>query len=187
MALRFWAFAGAFALASGAAAGARADEVGPRNALSVHPFSVLSRGLALQYERYVAPRRFSLALGAGFRSSSRGDYASWVTSVGVEPRYWLARAERPRSLGKDAMVGPYLSLRGDVAWLAMHDTARDAWVGGNVGLSCVGSFGWRFTLGRVELTPSFGVGSRTDFDPSGRLAAWTRGVYRLDWTVGWMF
>jgi hypothetical protein len=153
----------------------------------VHPFSLLAHGVALQYERYVSPRRFSLVLGAGFRSSSRGDYESWVTTVGVEPRVWLARAERPRHLGREAMVGPYLGLRGDAAWLAMTDTTRDAWVGGNVGLSLVGSFGWRFTLSRVELTPSFGLGARSDFDPSGRLAAWTRPVYRLDWTVGWMF
>jgi len=39
----------------------------------------------------------------------------------------------------------------------------------------------------VELTPSFGVGARSDIDPTGRLAAWVRPIYRLDWTAGWMF
>ena len=103
------------ALAGSFAWPARADELGPRNALCIDPFSLAAHGVALQYERYVLPRRFSLVLGAGFRSSSRGDYSSWVTTVGVEPRYWLARTERPRHLGKDAMVGPYLSLRFDAA------------------------------------------------------------------------
>jgi hypothetical protein len=181
-------FAVALAQASSVSGAAlAADENGPRNAISVHPFSLLAHGVALQYERYVSPRRFSLVLAAGFRSSSRGDYSSWVTTVGVEPRVWLARAERPRHLGRDAMVGPYLGVRGDAAWLAMTDTTRNAWVGGNMGLSLVGSFGWRFTVSVVELTPSFGVGARTDIDPTGRLAAWVRPVYRLDWTVGWMF
>lgn len=181
-------FLAAFAWANAVSVAARgADESGPRNAISVHPFSLLAHGAAFQYERYVSPRRFSLVLAAGFRSSSRGDYGSWVTTVGVEPRVWLARAERPRHLGRDAMVGPYLGLRNDVAWLTMTDTRRDAWIGGNVGLSLVGSFGWRFTVGRVELTPSFGLGGRADFDPTGRLAAWMRPVYRFDWTVGWMF
>lgn len=164
-----------------------AEEPGPRNALSVHPLSLLAHGAALQYERYVAPRRFSLVLGGGFRSSSRGDYGSWVTTVGVEPRWWLAGAWRARQLGKDAMVGPYLGLRFDVAWMAMTNTTRDQWVGGSVGLSEVASFGWRFTIGPIELTPSVGLGARSDFDVAGRLAPWTRPVFRFDWTVGWMF
>ncbi len=172
---------------AGVAASARADEAGPRNALSVHPFSITSHGLAVQYERYIVPRHWSLALGLGFRASSRGDYSSWVTSAGIEPRYWLWGPGRSQHLGSDAMVGPFVSLRFDTAWMTMTDTTRDKWVGGNVGLSLVGSFGWRFAIGHVELTPSLGVGSRTDFDAAGRLAPWTRAVYRFDWTAGWMF
>lgn len=167
---------------------AHADEAGPRNAVSVHPLSLGAHGLALQYERYIWPRHLSLAFGLAFRSSSRGDYASWVTSTGVEPRFWLMR-NRVRSLrlGADAMIGPYLGLRTDVSWLLMSDTRRDAWVGGSVGLSFVGSFGYRFTIRRVEITPAAGVGTRTDFDVAGRLAPWTRAVLRLDTTVGWLF
>lgn len=177
-----------FAAASALSEAARAaDEPGPRNALSLHPLSLLAHGAAVQYERYVWPRRFSLVLGGGFRSSSRGDYSSWVTTVGVEPRWWMAGAWRPRQLGKDAMVGPYLGLRVDAAWMTMTNTTRDAWVGGNVGLSTVGSFGWRFTINQLELTPSLGLGARSDFDVTGRLAPWTRAVLRFDWTVGWMF
>jgi hypothetical protein len=179
----------AFALVSGLAFAAQAaDKAGPRNALSLHPFSLGAHGVAVQYERYVKPRHLSLVLGAGLRSSSRGDYESWVTSVGIEPRYWLARdPTRSKRLGADAMIGPYLSLRFDTSYLMMTDTTRDQWVGGSIGLSFVGSFGWRFTIGRLEITPSFGVGSRTDFDAAGRLAPWTRAVFRGDWTVGWMF
>jgi hypothetical protein len=144
--------------------------------------------VALQYERYIKPRQLSLVLGAGVRSSSRGDYSSLVTSVGIEPRWWLARGpSRSRRLGADAMLGPYLGLRFDTSFLMMTDTARDQWVGGSVGLSFVGSFGWRFAIGRIELTPGLGIGSRSDFDAAGRLAAWTRAVFRFDWTVGWMF
>ena len=162
-------------------------EPGPRNALSVHPFSITSHGLAIQYERYLFPRHWSLATGLGFRSSSRGDYSSWVGSVGIEPRYWLWGTNRSATLGRDAMIGPYTSLRVDMSWLSMTDTRRDRWVGGNIGLSVVGAFGWRFAIGHAELTPSFGLGTRTDFDPKGRLAPWTRAVIRFDLTVGWMF
>lgn len=176
------------AATTGVAANARAaDDAGPRNALSVHPFSITSHGLAVQYERYLLPRHWSLALGLGFRSSSRGDYSSWVTAAGIEPRYWLWGPDRSKHLGSDAMVGPFASLRFDAAFMTMSDTTRDKWIGGNVGLSLVGSFGWRFAIGPVELTPSLGVGARTDFDAAGRLAPWTRAVYRFDWTAGYMF
>ena len=90
-------------------------------------------------------------------------------------------------LAADAMVGPFASVRFDMAWLTMTDTRRDKWVGGNVGLSFVGNIGWRFAIGHFETTPSFGLGTRTDFDPKGRLAPWTRAVIRFDWTMGWMF
>lgn len=162
-------------------------EPGPRNALSVHPFSISSHGLAIQYENYLFPRHWSLATGLGFRSSSRGDYSSWVTSVGFEPRYWLWGTDRSTTLGADAMVGPFASLRLDVSWMSMTDTRNDRWAGGNVGVSTVASIGWRFAIGQVELTPSFGLGTRSDFDPRGRLAPWTRAVVRFDWTVGYMF
>ncbi|MEZ4226211.1 MAG: hypothetical protein R3B13_35015 [Polyangiaceae bacterium] len=178
----------ALLLATGSAwAADPVTEPGPRNALSIHPFALSSHGVAIQYERYLVPRHWSLALGLGFRSSSRGNYSSWVTSVGIEPRYWLLGNERSERLGSDAMVGPFASLRVDSSWMSMTDTHRDRWVGGNVGVSVVGGLGWRFSLGHFELTPSFGLGSRTDFDPRGRLAPWTRAVMRLDWTVGVMF
>jgi len=166
---------------------ARADEVGPRNAISLHPFSLTSHGLAVQYERYLAPRHWSLALGLGVRSSSRSDYSSWVTTAGIEPRYWLWGPDRSAHLGSDAMVGPYMSLRFDAAFMSMTDTRRDRWIGGNEGYSLVGSFGWRFAIGHLEITPSLGVGARADLDVTGRLAPWMRPVYRFDWTVGWMF
>jgi hypothetical protein len=167
---------------------AHADDAGPRNALSLHPLSLGAHGLAVQYERYLLPRYFSLALGLGFRSSTRADYSSWVTSTGIEPRLWLMRNRvRSARFGADAMVGPYVGLRTDVSWLLMTDTRRDAWVGGSVGLSFIGSFGYRFSVGHVEITPAAGVGTRTDFDVAGRLAPWTRAVLRLDTTVGWLF
>jgi hypothetical protein len=171
----------------GASRSASADQAGPRNTVSLHPLSFAAHGVALQYERYVAPRRFSLVLGAGLRSSSRQDYESWVTTVGIEPRWWLAQGDRRSRLGRDAMVGPYLSLRSDVSFLSMSDTTREKWVGGNIGLSVVGAFGWRFTIGRVELTPSLGLGWRSDFDVTERLAPWSRPLLRFDWTAGWMF
>ena len=177
---------GVLAAAGAAQAADKPMDPGPRNALSVHPFSITSHGLALQYERYLFPRHWSLALGTGFRSSSRGDYSSWTTSVGIEPRYWLWGTNRSQ-LAADAMVGPFASVRFDMAWLTMTDTRRDKWVGGNVGLSFVGNIGWRFAIGHFETTPSFGLGTRTDFDPKGRLAPWTRAVIRFDWTMGWMF
>ncbi len=186
--MRGVAFLATFAWLSSPALSARAaDEAGPRNALSLHPLSLAASGLAVQYERHLMPRRWSMAFGMGFRSSSDADYSSWVTSVGIEPRYWLWAPKWSKQLGRDAMTGPFVSPRVDASFLMMTSESRGQWLGGNPGLSLVGSFGWRFTLGHFETTPSFGVGSRTDFDAAGRLAPWTRAVYRFGWTVGWLF
>ena len=41
---------------------------------------------------------------------------------------------------------------------------------------------------RVEMTPSFGIGTRSEIDPSGRLAAYTRPEWlRAGITVGVVF
>jgi hypothetical protein len=40
---------------------------------------------------------------------------------------------------------------------------------------------------RVEVTPSLGLGVKTEIDASGRLPAWTRGEARLGLTVGWLY
>jgi hypothetical protein len=51
------------------------------------------------------------------------------------------------------------------------------------------SMGVRVVIaGRFEITPSYGIGIRTEFDPSGRLAPWTRPeLLRLGLTAGVMF
>ena len=177
----------AFVLASSFSVHARASETGPHNALSVHPFSLTAHGFALDYERFFAPPRFSLASSVGLRSSSRGDYSSLASSVGIEPRFWLRGPKWSKQLGSQAMTGPYCSLRLDASWLMMSDTRRNEWVGGSEGFSLVGSFGWRFALGHFAITPSIGAGARTDLDASGRLSPWTRATFRFDWTLGWMF
>lgn len=170
--------------------GSQPDRYGPRNTVSVHPLSLSWNGVAIEYERFIAPPNFSLALGAGYRSSasSRSDYASDNWATGVELRYWAWSGARPYGVARKAMVGPYLGAQIDVSWLRMEHRKTQRYVGGNISLSEVASLGWRFAVARrVELTPSFGVGARTDFDPDGRLSPWTRWLVRGSLTLGVLF
>lgn len=164
----------------------RAPVPAPRNALSLEIVSLLESGLLIQYERQLLPR-FSLATSMAGRISGGSDYSVLGTTFGSEGRYWFwGRPPFARFAGR-AMVGPFVSARVDFG--IVHDSEGGHPLGTSMSLAEGVSLGCRVVFwNRIELTPSFGLGMRTDFDPHGRLAPWTRGeLGRLALYTGVLF
>lgn len=160
----------------------------PDNALSLQMVSLLNRGATIQYERFFAPPRLSLATSLGGRISGGNDYDVVETAYGIEARLWLAGKVVFVKYTRPAMVGPYLGFRFDVGLTRV--TADDGHViGGNMRFAESVNLGVRFVFfEHLEVTPSFGFGLHTDVDPRGRLPAWTRGdIFRFGLTVGAVF
>ena len=160
---------------------------GPRNAVSFYPFALAAPGMALEYERFVWPRRLSLATGLGVKSAARGDYGAVTVAPSLELRVWLIGRGPFSELANRGMVGPYLSLREEVAFTTIEDRARDRLAGTAIQVVDVVSFGYRLTVGPVAFTPSHGAAVVTQLDPSRRLASSTTITVRLALAVGVLF
>ena len=158
-----------------------------RNAVSIELPSLLGGGVALRYERFVLPPIFSVVVGGAARASGGPDYDVLETGAGFEGRFWLiGRAPFSAQQGR-AMVGPYLGVGLDAGltrvWAGGHGLGTMVRVGGS------GSLGVRITFAnRLEVTPSLGIGWRTELDAHGRLAPWFRPeLARLGCTGGVLF
>ncbi len=145
----------------------------PRNALSLQLLSLVNSGVNMQYERLMAPR-FSFGPSIGFRKSGGVDIDVLESSFGIESRYWLIGRESFSRFAGRAIVGPYLSARVDFG--ITRDTQSGHVLGTQMSVAEGMAIGMRFVFARrIELTPSAGLGLRTDFDPRGRLAPLWRG------------
>jgi hypothetical protein len=160
----------------------------PRNAVSLGLVSLANSGVTLEYERFCARPWLSVATAIGVRASGGGtDYDVLSTEFGGEARFWMFGKEAFSKFAGRAMVGPYLGARLD------YGITRESSNGHAIGTSM--SVGESLALGvrvafleRIALTPSIGAGLRTDFDPHGKLAPWTRGeILRLGLNAGVMF
>jgi hypothetical protein len=160
---------------------------GPRNAISFHPWSLLGPGVALQYERFAFPRWISVVAGLGFRASGQEDFGSLSLSTALEGRLWLIGRAPFTKLGERAMVGPYLAARADVSWTRVWHEPDGRSIGATIEHEEAALFGYRFTLGPVEITPFLGMGISSQHDTSGRLAAVTNPVLKAGLTLGVMF
>lgn len=157
-----------------------------KNALSFELLSLANSGVAFQYERFIAPP-FSLVAIGGFRHSGGQDFDTLEGDVGIEGRWWVYGKAPFSHYGERAMVGPYFGLREEFGYLHISDTTHS--LGNLAVLSESVTFGVRVVaFHRFELTPSFGIGMRSEMDPSGRLAAYTRPEWlRAGITVGIVF
>jgi hypothetical protein len=147
----------------------------------------MAPGFAFEYERFVKPRRWSFAMGFGMKGAARGDYRSNTLTPTLELRYWLIGRGPFSELADRGMVGPYLSLREEVAFTATRDEVRNHLVGTSLEVIEVVSFGYRITVGPVAVTPSHGASVLTQIDPSGRLAPSTTVAARFALAVGVLF
>jgi len=159
----------------------------PKNALSIQLMALTSRGLTLQYERFVTwPRRMSFVTSLGARTSGGEDYGVFEGAVGGEVRFWLEGKVAGYRFDGPTMVGPYFGMGVDFGMTRV--SAQGHTLGTSMRIAEGISFGIRFAPGhRMEITPSIGTGFRTEFGPNG-LAAWTRyEVVRLGLTAGVLF
>ena len=85
------------------------------------------------------------------------------------------------------MIGPYLGARTELGLIHVSDAQHS--LGSTMAFAESISIGARVAeFGRDEMTPSFGMGLRTEVDPSGRLAPWTRPEWiRMGITAGVLF
>jgi len=164
------------------------DGPGPRNDIAVEPFSFAARAIALQYERYVLPPRFSLVGGLGLRGAALGDYSSTTYDGIVEWRYWFLGRRPFVACGRGAMAGPYVGFHFDTGYTTLRDRIEDRTVGSQITFTEILGVGYRGTLWRFfEITPSVGLAVVTETDPGGHFAAYTRLTLAFGLTAGWMF
>jgi hypothetical protein len=152
------------------------------NALSVQLVSLLQGGVSLQYERFVLPaERISVATSIGMRVSGGHDYDVLESGYGCEGRFYFLKGK--------GMAGPFMSLRVDTGLTRVSDAEDGRVLGSNFRIAESFNTGVRIVFfDRLEVTPSIGVGMRTDFDPRGRLPPWTRPeLLRLGLTLGALF
>jgi hypothetical protein len=165
----------------------RGEPFGPKNAVSLHPWSLLGPGVALQYERYAFPRWVSVVTGAGFRTSGQADFGSMSFSTALEVRLWLVGHAPFTALPAHSMVGPYFSARGDFTWTRLWHEKTGETIGNAFEHAETANFGHRFVVGPVEITPTLGIGASTQHDMTGMLAAATTPVIKAGLTIGIMF
>lgn len=159
----------------------------PKNAISLEVFSLLNSGVTLQYERFLGPPRVSLATSLGVRSSGGTDLDVLDTSFGVEGRIWFIGRAPFTKFRERAMVGPYMGVRLDYGITRVSDDTHT--LGTEMRVAEGLMLGARIAIAEhFELTPAIGTGLRTEFDPRGRLAPWTRWeILRVGLTAGVMF
>lgn len=163
------------------------DDAAPTRALSVHVPALASAGLSGQYEAMAWRPSLTWAASAGVRTSAAGDYRSWTLNVGGEIRYYFTGTAW-RSRWRASLIGPFAGIRLDIARTATRDEQEGRALPGQITVAEYAQVGYRFALwGRVEVTPSIGLGVRTDIDQSGFLPAATRGVLTSGLTVGWLW
>jgi hypothetical protein len=164
--------AGAMAGVSPAAAEPVRDEV-----MSTQPLALVARGVAVSYERRVAPRVSAVVLG-GLRAAALEDYSSQTVTAGGELRVWVREAT--------PMRGPFVGFHASAGYTRLVDDAM-GYVGGSTALSQRLDVGWRFTIrSRLAIAPTLGFGLREDLDSAGRLATTVRGQIAIGLEVGWM-
>ena len=150
----------------------RASSPAPLNAVSLQLVSLLNNGATFQYERLVAPP-LSVATSLGGRLSGGAGYSVVGATFGAEGRYWVLRKWGISRFDGPAMVGPYASARMDGG--VVRETSGGEVLGTSMSVAEGVAIGWRLVFaGWIEVTPSAGLGLRTDFAPHGGLAPWTR-------------
>lgn len=146
------------------------------------------RGLAAGYERWIPAWRISL-LGLGqLRQTASGDFGATSTGVGAELRWYWNRDGWLSHLPAGSMVGWWLGARVEIAVNAIRDRVDDRWLGTGAELGASALIGYRLAPWRgLEITPSIGIGVRSQHDLSGRLSGHATRTVALGCTVGWMF
>ncbi len=164
---------------------ASAEPKGKRNAIVHKPIALLSSGIAVEYERYLA-ERWSVLGGAGARRAAREDFDSYTLTLLSEGRFWLTRSDW--ASGYAGMAGPYLAFAFDAGRTSVRYVPSDRHVGAMWKLEESFRFGNRFVIwGLQEVSVALALDVMHEFDEKGRLAPNTQLTIGADLTVGWVF
>lgn len=159
-----------------------------RNAISVQLANSGASALAVQVERLLPRPRFSLAGSLGVRRSAAGDYRGAAVSAGAELRYWLTGRTIFADLPPGSMAGWFAAARLDLGYSATFDRLDDRKIGATLGVSETAALGYRLVVWRgLSLSAEGGLGIRTEFDRTGRLAPWTRGSLAFAVSLDWLW
>ncbi|MCB9561583.1 MAG: hypothetical protein H6708_14345 [Kofleriaceae bacterium] len=165
----------------------RATPPPPRWGAALALPSLTYGGLAVDVERDLPARGFSLVGGAVIRAAATGDYGSTTLGASAEIRRWFKRRAIWTHQPRGAMIGWYLGGRLDVATMRLTDDAG-ARVGGQVTIAASVLGGYRLAPWRgLTVTPTLGLSHRVELDPDGRLPAWHRGAITFGVDLGWLF
>lgn len=172
-----------------AAADTEVRRESPRHVVSVPLLSLAgAAGIGVQLEQKLAAPRWSIAVALAARGNAGGDYSSLATTISVEARYWLRGHAVWCDLPARSAVGWFAGARLDMTRVRTRDTIDDRSLGSSLGFAEALTLGYRFAVKRrVEITPSIGLGVKSEVDTSGRLPSWTRGDGRIGLTLGWLF
>jgi hypothetical protein len=181
------AMAGSAAAQPAATTGAALEPAPLDSAVSVplDPLLALA-GIAGEYERQ--RDRWSGSVSGALASYAGGDYGSTTLAAGIEVRYWFKRSAIWSAVAPGTMVGWFAGARFDTAAVRTVDRMEDRTLATTVAFEVTVRGGYRFApWRRLLVTPSLGLGSRTEVDPGGRIPSWRRGVLSTQLAVGWLF
>ena len=194
--LRVTVIAAILASAGGAAAQPSAEpaatataslEVPHDSAVSIalDPLFALS-GIAGEYERMLG--RWSWSVGGGLASHAGGDYGSTTIAAGAEARYWFKRDAIWSQVAPGTMVGWFAGARLDAAAIRTVDRMDDRALPTTYAFEATLRGGYRLApWRRLVVTPSLGIGTRTDVVPGSPVPSWSVGVVQMQLAVGWLF
>ena len=160
----------------------------PQNAISIRPLALESHGLAVAYERDLAPSRFSILGELGVRDGVSGDYDALTISVAGEARWWLRLGAPGSHLDPSTMIGPFVSLRLVLARGHVRDVVRDRTLGSFMSIKPGVSIGYRLAFFRhVELSASLGPAMSIELATDGRMPSAVTPTMAFGLSVGWLF
>lgn len=158
--------------------------LGPRNVISARVPSFFAHGVALAYERFL-PLEGSVAFGLAVRRTAGGDYSSTTIMTTTEARWWPLGEGPFGCLGRYEMRGLYLAARLDVGATNLRDRIDDRSIGTAWTIATSSWLGYRFMIGRVEITPAAATMLRTEL--GGGIDHYTSVTFAYDLTAGYAF
>jgi hypothetical protein len=123
----------------------------PQGEVETQPLALVAKGMSVGYDRPIS-RWWSLTGSIGLRGAALGDYTSTTYDGAIEARYWK----------RAAMTGPYVGLHASAGRTSLEMSATGMGVGTAWGFEQRVDVGWRWTWGRLAITPSLGLGMHED-------------------------
>lgn len=156
----------------------------PHHVVSLRAPIFFAHGVGLAYERFL-PSEASVVVGLSARKGAGGDFDSTTVAATTEARWWPMGAGPTGCRERYEMIDLYLGARLDVGRTSLRDALDDRALGAAWTIAVSAWLGWRFAIGRFEVTPAAATMLRSEL--GGGLAPYTSVTFAYDLTLGWMF